>query len=206
MGRIGKSSGLGECLAEIRRRNGLTLAQVGELTGLAVSTLSKVENGLVSLTYDNIVKLSVGLDIDVSEFFNAKRRRSVGGRRSVTRRGGEKTLETENYLYRYHATDLRNATMIPIVVELKTGTIKDFGDLMSHSGEEFIFVLEGEIEVHTELYEPVRLSVGESIYIDSSMAHGYVRAGDGPARILGICSSPVVSLGESRRAHEMAQS
>ena len=40
---------------------------------------------------------------------------------------------------------------------------------MHHSGEEYIYVLEGPVEIHTEFYEPIVLQAGESIYID---AHG----------------------------------
>ncbi len=189
-------NGLGLHVAALRRRNGWTLAEVGRMTGLAVSTLSKVENGQISLTYDNIVKLSEGLGVDVSELFSPKKTRSVGGRRLITRRSDERTLETEKYIYRYHATDLRDAAMVPIVVELKAGNSKEFGALMTHSGEEFIFVLEGEVEVFTEFYEPVSLKIGESIYLDSTMGHGYVRAGTAPARILGVCSSPSASFRE----------
>jgi len=186
--------GLGAHLAALRRRNGWTLAAVSGMTGLAVSTLSKVENDQVSLTYDNIVKLSEGLGVGVSDLFSSKDHRSAGGRRAVTQAADERPLETENYRYHYHATELRGASMIPMVVELKSGSAEEFGELMTHSGEEFIFVLEGEIEVLTEFYEPVTLAAGESIYLDSTMGHGYVRAGNGPARILGVCSSSATSF------------
>lgn len=193
-----KRPGLGQQLADIRRRNGWTLAQVAEKTGLAVSTLSKVENDLVSLTYDNIAKLSDGLGVEVSEFFKSNANRSAGGRRAVTRAQDEQHLETPNYVYRYHSTDLRNANMVPILTELKTNTIESFGDLMSHPGEEFVFVVEGEVEVHTEFYAPVRLGKGESIYLDSTMAHGYLSVGDVPAKILAVCYAPSASIRERR--------
>jgi D-lyxose ketol-isomerase len=61
---------------------------------------------------------------------------------------------------------------------------------VSHSGEEYIHVLEGTIVVHTQFYDPVTLKTGESIYIDSKMGHAYVAAEDcDEALVLGICSS-----------------
>ncbi|PNB45040.1 transcriptional regulator, partial [Pseudomonas sp. FW305-130] len=48
----GANSQLGQCLKAARQARGLTLKQVAERTGMALSTLSKVENGLMSLTYD----------------------------------------------------------------------------------------------------------------------------------------------------------
>jgi uncharacterized cupin superfamily protein len=67
-----------------------------------------------------------------------------------------------------------------------------------HSGEEYVYVLEGSIKVLTEFYDPVILNVGESIYIDSNMGHAYVTADGGEeAVVLGVCSSTDESLLES---------
>jgi len=61
---------------------------------------------------------------------------------------------------------------------------------VSHSGEEYIHVLEGTILVYTQFYDPVLLKAGEAIYIDSNMGHAYVAAEDcDEALVLGVCSS-----------------
>jgi len=163
------------------------------MSGLATSTLSKVENNQTSLTYDNLLKLAEGLGVNIAELFAAEEIRPISGRRTITRSGDAKLQKTPNYDYHYHGTDLLGMRMIPIHVRVKARNIEEFGDLLRHSGEEFIYVLEGEIEVHTEFYEPVRLKRGESIYLDSTMAHGYVSVGDQDADILGICSGQVPS-------------
>jgi mannose-6-phosphate isomerase-like protein (cupin superfamily) len=70
--------------------------------------------------------------------------------------------------------------------------------LHNHSGEEYVYVLEGRIKVHTEFYDPVELNAGESIYIDSNMGHAYVTAaGCEEATVLAVCSSADESLMES---------
>ena len=61
---------LGQALRTIRSRLRLTLAETSARTGVAVSTLSKVENGQLSLTYDKLVQLSEGLEIDIATFFD----------------------------------------------------------------------------------------------------------------------------------------
>jgi len=158
------------------------------MSGLATSTLSKVENNQTSLTYDNLLKLAEGLGVNIAELFASEEIRPISGRRTITRNGDEKVQITPNYDYHYHGADLLGMRMIPIFVRVKARNVDDFGKLLRHSGEEFIYVLEGEIEVHTEFYEPVRLKAGESIYLDSTMAHGYVSVSDRDANILGICS------------------
>src|SRR3546814_11119147 len=73
-------------------------------------------------------------------------------------------------------TDLRQKRMIPILTRIRAHSASEFGELVHHQGEEFIYVLEGRIEVHSEFYDPVTLDVGQGIYIDSSMGHAYVVA------------------------------
>lgn len=181
-------SSLGDRLRQLRKQNGWTLNQVSAMTALATSTLSKVENNQTSLTYDNLLKLAEGLSVDIAELFTAEETRSISGRRTITRHGETRPQPTLNYDYHYHSTDLLRKRMVPIFVQVKARTIEEFGDLLRHSGEEFIYVLEGAIEVHTEFYEPVVLETGESIYLDSSMGHAYVSVGDGNAKILDVCS------------------
>jgi transcriptional regulator with XRE-family HTH domain len=186
--------GLGSRLRQLRKRSGWTLNQVSAMSGLAISTLSKVENNQTSLTYDNLLKLAEGLGVNIAELFASEEVHTKAGRRAITRNGDEKTQITPNYDYHFHGTELLGMRMTPIFVRVKARQFEGFGDLLQHSGEEFIYVLEGAIEVHTEFYELVRLDAGESIYIDSTMGHGYISVGPGDASILGVCSSPIPEL------------
>lgn len=182
----------GAVLKAIRTRRGWTLAEVGRRTGFPVSTLSKMENDRVSLTYDKLVRLSSGLGVDISllfgEFAEEDNPATTAGRRSITRAGQGRQIDSPNYHHFYAAADLLNKRLIPIVVEHRARSLEAFGELVKHAGEEFIYVLEGAVEVHTSLYAPVRLEAGDSIYLDSTMAHGYVAAAAGPCRVLAVCS------------------
>ena len=62
-------------------------------------------------------------------------------------------------------------------------------EFIRHTGEEFVYVLSGRINVVTEFYDPVILDVGESIYIDGNMGHAYLAAkGCEEATVLALCS------------------
>jgi quercetin dioxygenase-like cupin family protein len=88
--------------------------------------------------------------------------------------------------------------MIPVLTRIRAKSVGEFGELVHHSGEEYIYVLEGRVEIHTEFYDPIVLEVGESIYIDSNMGHAYVAAeGCDEASVLGVCSSADEDLMES---------
>jgi mannose-6-phosphate isomerase-like protein (cupin superfamily) len=111
------------------------------------------------------------------------------GRRSVNRAGEWDEVVTANYDYRYLSTDIARKKFIPIMAEVRARSLEEFGPLVRHGGEEFIFVLEGEVEVHTSLYSPLVLKKGESVYLDSSMGHAYLARGKGPCQLLAICSA-----------------
>lgn len=186
----------GESLRAIRLRRGWTLAEVSDRTGLPVSTLSKIENGKMSLTYDKLSRISAGLEIDIAQLFSREVATPVatGGRRSITRAGEGRAIETEHYGHLYPAADLLNKRFVPIVAEIRARSLQEFGDFIRHPGEEYAYVIEGAIELHTELYAPTRLETGDSIYFDSSMGHAYIAAAPGRCRVLSICSATDLQL------------
>src|SRR5207302_9216797 len=98
-------------------------------------------------------------------------------------------VTTPNYDYYYLCTELRRKRMVPILTRIRAKSLSQFGDLVRHSGEEYIHVLEGSIIVHTEFYDPVTLHTGEGIYIDSNLGHAYVAGGGcDEAPVVGVCS------------------
>ncbi|MGH8114432.1 MAG: helix-turn-helix domain-containing protein [Rhodanobacteraceae bacterium] len=195
----------GLALRALRKRKNWTLADVGTRTGLPVSTLSKIENGKMSLSYDKLTRLSAGLEIDIAQLFDADTSAppsTISGRRIVTRAGGGLAIETENYGHLYLVADLLHKRFIPLIAELHTRSLAEFGELIRHSGEEFTFVLDGTVEVHTDLYAPTRLETGDSIYFDSGMGHAYIAVGAGRCRVLSICSATQSQLLEASGANK----
>ena len=184
---------LADVIRDIRNRNGWTLKQMSDKCGIPVSTLSKVEHGRLTLTYDKLQQVSDRLNLRMSDLFaeeDGDASAKVTGRRSIGSIENAVQVTTDNYDYHYLCTDLRQKRMIPIITRIRAQSAKEFGDLVTHKGEEFVYVLEGAIEVHSEFYDPVILKQGESIYLDSSMGHAYVTAGScEEAVVLGVCSS-----------------
>ncbi len=92
-----------------------------------------------------------------------------------------------------------NKRFVPIVAEMRARTLAEFGELIRHDGEEYAFILDGTVEFHSELYAPVLLHKGDSIYFDSGMGHAYLAASAGPCRVLSICSGAESQLMEAMR-------
>jgi transcriptional regulator with XRE-family HTH domain len=188
----------GAALKALRRQHGWTLAEVSRLTGLPTSTLSKIENDKMSLTFDKLARISAGLRVDIAALFSgdngADNQIEASGRRSIARAGQGKAIETQNYSHLYPAWELLNKSIIPIVAELHARSLEEFGELIRHPGEEYAYVLEGEVDLYTSLYATVRLKTGDSIYFDSAMGHAYIAASEGPCRVLSICTAPEKQL------------
>lgn len=202
---------LGKLVAGLRARNGWTLRQMSALCGIPVSTLSKVEHDRLTLTYDKLQQLAEGASIDISQLFSEPAENSsdrVTARRSVARMANALRVTTENYDYYYLCTELRRKRMVPMVTRITARTREEFGPLMVHEGEEYVHVLDGQIVVHTEFYDPVELGKGEGIYLDSNMGHAYLAAEEcSEAFILAVCSSAETNLFQSLLAsHELRAS
>ncbi|HZX71546.1 MAG TPA: XRE family transcriptional regulator [Rhodanobacter sp.] len=182
----------GSALRSLRKNKHLTLAEVSARTGLPISTLSKIENDKMSLSYDKLARLSAGLEVDIAQLFEsdtAAPPARVHGRRSVTRAGEGLAVETDNYSHLYPGADLLNKHLVPIIAEPHARSLAEFGELVRHPGEEFVYVLEGTVDLHTDLYTPARLEAGDSMYFDSGMGHAYIAVGLKRCRVLSICTS-----------------
>lgn len=193
---------LGSLLGAIRSRNGWTLKEMSERTDIPVSTLSKVEHDRLTLTYDKLLQVSQRLNLSLSELLSEPGSTpgadsAVTARRSIGLVADAVRVNTRNYDYYYLCPELRRKRMIPVFTRIRAKSLEEFGELVRHPGEEYIYVLEGGITVHTEFYDPVVLKSGESIYLDSNMGHAYVAEGCDEATVLGICSSADESLMES---------
>jgi transcriptional regulator with XRE-family HTH domain/mannose-6-phosphate isomerase-like protein (cupin superfamily) len=197
---VAERSRLGAALRALRRQKGWTLAEVSRRTGFSVPTLSKVENGRLSLSYDKLIRVSEGLEVDIAQLFSpvngAAAPATITGRRSINKVGEGDLVGTRNYDYLYLSGDVTRKKFVPILTEVHAHSIEEFGELVRHAGDEFVYVLEGELEVHTELYAPVVLAAGESAYLDSTMGHAYVARGTSRCRLLAVCSAAERDLRE----------
>jgi transcriptional regulator with XRE-family HTH domain len=192
---------IGSLLRSLRNRNNWTLKEMSQRCGIPLSTLSKVEHDRLSLTYDKLLQISQRLNIRMSELFaeeGAVPEPAVTARRSIGRIDDAVRVTTPNYDYFYLCPELRRKRMIPVLTRVRAKSIEEFGELVRHPGEEYIHVIEGRAEVHTEFYDPIILEAGEAVYIDSNMGHAYIAAeGCEEVLLLGVCSSADEQMMES---------
>ena len=179
---------VGEKIKELREKKGLSLKDLSDLTGFSTALLSQMENHLVSPSLGTIIKLARALGVRVSDFLGE----SEGEPFSIVRKDERKKVsrfaskDGVKYGYSYESLgyDKKDRHMEPFIVTLEPATVKP-SKTSVHEGEEFIFVLEGEMEVvfgkHTDVLYP-----GDSIYYDSTIPHRVQCHQDKVTRILAV--------------------
>lgn len=177
---------LGERVRELRKARKWTLEQAAKEAGLARSTLSKIENGQMSPTFDAVRKLATGLDISIPQLFTPPKSEKVLGRRAITKMGEGSSLVTSTYEHEILATDLLHKQMMPYRATVRARHINDFDGWVRHDGEEFLYVLTGVVEFYSEFYEPIKLKRGDSAYYDAAMGHNVITVSQEDAVILWI--------------------
>jgi transcriptional regulator with XRE-family HTH domain len=196
----------GAALKELRTNRGWTLTEISDRTGIPISTLSKFENGKAELTTDRLLSISVALGVNIADLFAIPSFEQGGMRRSITRQGEGNMVKSSYGEYCYHAQDLLEKLVSPIIAEIRARSVEEFGQFHRHRGEEYVLVLEGELALYTDTYSVVHLKKGESIYFDSAMGHAYVAAGNEPCKVLLICAGgDVVRVIEGMRGQAAAK-
>ncbi len=179
---------LGARVRELRKARGWTLEQAANQAGLARSTLSKIENGQMSPTYDALKKLAGGLDISVPQLFTPPSSHQVMGRMAVTKQGQGQPHPTTTYEHELLAASLVNKTMLPYHATIRARSFEDFDGWVRHDGEEFLYVLTGIVRLYTEFYEPIDLRRNDSAYYDASMGHNLISLSQEDATVLWVTS------------------
>ena len=177
---------LGSRVRDLRKARSWTLEQAAQQAGLARSTLSKIENGQMSPTYDALKKLAVGLDISVPQLFTPPVKDQINGRMVITKNGQGTAHATATYEHELLADGLTKKQMLPYRARVRARSIDEFHGWVRHDGEEFLYVLTGVIRLYTEFYEPIEMRRGDTAYYDASMGHNVISLSDEDATILWV--------------------
>ena len=179
---------LGLRVRELRKARSWTLEQAAKHAGLARSTLSKIENGQMSPTYDALKKLAVGLEISIPQLFTQPVKDQINGRLSVTKSGEGQNHVTVTYEHELLANTLSKKQMLPYRAVVRARSMDEFDGWVRHDGEEFLYILTGVVSLITEFYEPIEMRRGDSAYYDASMGHNLVSISQDDATILWVTS------------------
>jgi len=185
-----KIPNIGRRARAIRKAKSMTLKQVSERSGVSIATLSKIENEQSVGSFNTLYKVARGLGVLVEILISPEDERPIHtGRRIVNKLGSADEHTTDFYDYFVHGHALNSKKMVPLVMRIKTDEVLPIEDWSTHEGEEFVFVVEGEIEFYCEAYAPISLVAGESVYFDSRMRHAFVKKSVEDAVLVSVSSA-----------------
>lgn len=175
-------AGLGHRMRALRQECGLTLEGAAHRTGLALSTIHKIENGRVSPSYENLVRIARGYNVRMERIFTSdEATETAKTRMTVSRAGSGSKVRSAAYEYEILCNALSQKQIIPLVARIERRAPITPADMDSHEGEECIYILSGRVELHVEHYAPVQLGVGDCAYYDSTLKHAIRALGEGDA-------------------------
>lgn len=167
-----------------RRERGLSQADLASKAGFARSTLSKIENGQLSPTFEILLKLASGFDVEITELLRPALPAPLSGRMQVERANQGTFIPDGNTSMLPLASQMKNRRFKSFVVEFTQHSLEAFGPWNQHNTEDMLYVLSGVLEFHSEGYTTVVLHPGDSLHFDGAMAHACLSGGDLPCRCL----------------------
>ena len=172
---------IGNRVKELREKRRFTLNDMGAKTGFSKDLLSQIEKGEFIPPISTLLKLASAFGVSMSSFFEEEAgavRIAVTRaheRRRITRRPHHHEGEV-NYIYEALEIRKTDKQMEPFLVEFP---VQEIGEMVfvSHHGEEFLHVLEGQLEFRSTDQVEV-LNPGDSIYFESDVSHSLRCLGD----------------------------
>jgi len=181
------TSSVGRRVRTVREEKGLSVEDVSQRTGLGVEYLDRIETQAVSPPLGILIKIAKALDMKLGRFISAGEVKPFTIVRKDQRRIISRFTSTQEdqygYTYESLAPDKKDRSMEPFMVTLVPSKAKK--ELSTHAGQEFIYVLQGAMEVILEDHTDV-LNAGDSIYYDSTVPHLVRCHGDKETIILAV--------------------
>jgi transcriptional regulator with XRE-family HTH domain len=184
---------VGARLRELRKQREMTLERLSELTGISVSSLSRIENTRLGLTIEKVELLARALDVApeslVSRHPQNGARPLANGRSSprarfIVDRARERQVSLDRELSMEYLFD-RDADRSLDCLHLNVQAISIWeSEFVRHPGEKIIYVINGATIIYSEKQSPVILESGDSLYMDANVWHSIVAVNDRPAELL----------------------
>jgi len=182
---------IGTRIKELRKGVALTLKQLAKATELSAPLISKIENGLAMPSLPTLRNIADALKVNPGYFFRDEDERGY----VISRQGNRRIIDSKKgYAVEFVTEGMNNPFMEPAIVTLKEREQGKEVDLAAHEGQEFMYVLEGRIELFLGKKRYI-LKKGDAGYWNGSIPHMGVRLGKKPAKTLNVHLIPGMRVG-----------
>jgi transcriptional regulator with XRE-family HTH domain len=197
---------IGERIRRLRLKKSMGLVELGKHTGLSASFLSQLETGRVVPTLRNLARIAMVFSKDLAYFFESDPQAIFRIHRHKERvRMPQTGVEFPTYFFESLGYLVPDREMDPYFAEFQPLTRDMEPKAHIHQGFEFLYVLQGELDLHHG-EQTCTLEAGDAVYFDASTPHSYQCAGQKPAGaiIVTMHHAPSMPTRAPRTAHTPA--
>ena len=179
---------VGDIIKKLRKENKMTLSDLSQKSGIALATLSRMENCKMIGTLNSHMKICEALSISLPDLYkelpSSKKVVEVRPRQTVSKVSVHDKKCSSIML----ASGTRNKHMLPLLVSIMKGG-RTPTEENGRGSEKFVYVVDGKIEANIG-EEKYNLSPKDTIYFDAYQAHHFRNAGTGEAHIIAVVCCP----------------
>ena len=192
---MGTNKIIGEKIRGLRESKNLTVDEIAGRTGLSITQITRIENNEELPSLAPLIKIARALGVRLGTFLDDQqelgpvicRKKDLNSDEGISFSNNSRTTN-KNMSYFALSQDKSGRHMEPFLIDVLPAQKADF-DLSSHEGEEFIYVLDGMVEINYG-QDTYLLEEGDCIYYDSIVAHHVHGGNEYPAKILGVVYTP----------------
>lgn len=176
---------LGAQLKAAREKKNYTLKQLAERSDLSIGFISQVERGQTDPSLSSLKNLAAALDIKLRDLFDQE-----SETHEIVRRDQGDVLEVSPGVHFEALASTLVKTMEPVIKTIAPG--KESGIVKPHPGEEFVWVINGSIQIRLE-DRYYTLNQGDSLYFIANQIHAWKNISESECKILWVMTPPSYS-------------
>ena len=179
---------IGNKIRQLRLDSGLTLEELSKKSGIALATLSRIENGKMTGTLESHTKICKAMGITLAQLYADFEKEHKDVEMQAKGLGADVFVHNKKSSSEMLTSKVLNKRMMPIILSIQPDGATDKEE--NRAGvEKFIYMLEGKIEVivGTEKYQ---LTKGDTLYFNASLPHQFKNSGDIEAKCMCVISPP----------------
>jgi transcriptional regulator with XRE-family HTH domain len=174
-----------ERIKEIRKKNGLSLEKLAELTGFTKGYLSRIENSKKLPPFATVQSIADALQMDILALMDKSKHLAESKNIDLIKKPDSDDTEWEEsspiYSFIPLVNTYKNKFMSPFLFKVKKGET----EITTHDSEEFVYVVDGELELNYE-GKTYKLDKGDSFYLDARLKHNFINKFDKTAALIAV--------------------
>ncbi len=175
---------IGATIRNLRKDQGLTLAELSEKSKVALATLSRIETGKMTGTLESHIQIAKAFGLSLPQFYSEVEKLKTKETEPEEEYRANMFIHNKDASSTILTKDIFNKKMLPAIIELKTGG-KTQKEELKIGAEKFLYVLNGRIEVTIGDNKEI-LEKSTTLYFDASQPHCIKNIGKGEALCLSI--------------------